>query len=102
MLLKLRRHFHNTIIQAQFTDERHRGGRAREDAGARMKPSQCHFDRAKIFYPLVVQYSAALIGMKELAGHGVVRRLYRTARKHGISVGEALAKRPYLGVPSAL
>lgn len=52
----------------------------------------CHFDRGKVFAPLVVQYVASLIGMKELAGHGAVARIRAEATAEGITFEAALAR----------
>jgi len=57
---------------------------------------RCHFDRGKIFYPLVVQYVTALGSFKELLGHGFVKLARDVARHEGLGLDEALARNPSL------
>jgi hypothetical protein len=53
---------------------------------------RCHFDRSRIFYPLIAQYRAALIGFKEIPGHGCIRQARALVNKKGVSVEAAIAK----------
>jgi hypothetical protein len=55
-------------------------------------PARCHFDRVKIFAPIVTQYVASLLGFKELAGHGAVLALRSEAERLGISYEQAFAE----------